>query len=443
MRIRLCTLPVVLLVAFINFTPAALARGKAEALARRAISENASEAGAAIAELRALGPEGLQALLDAYDAEIKRHLAEPAPAAAPYDSAWRRISFALDAVSQQYDSYASRLYWYTDLEQAKAAARASGKPILSLRLLGNLNEELSCANSRFFRTALYANADISRMLRERFILHWKSVRPAPRVEIDFGDGRKLVRTITGNSIHYVLDPSGEVIDALPGLYGPQAFMRELTRADNLVRQISRLPERGRRDELRRFYNINGQLLIGAWSADLARVGVRVPPVDLIERARAERPPSARVAARAAMTKMTLEIPVVEAMTPYTKPLETVTDDEVWAKIAALHAGDARLDPNSIALIQRQYSFNGAGGRDGLARMVRNFERTMALDTVRNEYLLRTKLYDWLIKGAGNGGIEALNERVYAELFLTPRTDPWLGLVPADTYAGIENGGMIR
>ena len=73
--------------------------------------------------------------------------------------------------------------------RGRASARAS--PSSRLRLLGRLDEELSCANSRFFRTALYANAAISDELRKNWILHWESVRPAPKVTIDFGDGRVL------------------------------------------------------------------------------------------------------------------------------------------------------------------------------------------------------------------------------------------------------------
>jgi hypothetical protein len=38
-------------------------------------------------------------------------------------------------------------------------------------------------------------------------------------------------------------------------------------------------------------------------------------------------------------------------------------------------------------------------------------------------------------------VNALNKRVYAELFLTPGTDPWLGLVPADTYTALDGGGI--
>jgi hypothetical protein len=67
-----------------------------------------------------------------------------------------------------------RLYWYTDLEQAQRVSAQSGKPILPLRLLGKLIDELSCANSRFFRTVLYSNAAVSAILRDQFVLHWQN-----------------------------------------------------------------------------------------------------------------------------------------------------------------------------------------------------------------------------------------------------------------------------
>src|SRR5262245_14053790 len=159
-----------------------------DTLAKLAVSENSSVASQAIACLRAKGPIGLEALLGAHADAISKHKA--AVNAVPLgtnttNATWQRLSQTLDAVGQQRDCYASGLYWFTDLQAAKAAAQASGKPILSLRLLGRLDEELSCANSRFFRTALYANAEVSKVLREQFVLHWQSVRPAPRVTIDF------------------------------------------------------------------------------------------------------------------------------------------------------------------------------------------------------------------------------------------------------------------
>src|SRR6476661_4144014 len=91
--------------------------------------------------------------------------------------------------------------WFTDFDAAMAHARHTSKPILSLRLLGNLTDELSCANSRFFRKLLYPDPAIHQMLREQFVLHWQSVRPVPKVTIDFGGGVRVERTLTGNSAH--------------------------------------------------------------------------------------------------------------------------------------------------------------------------------------------------------------------------------------------------
>ena len=139
-------------------------------------------------------------------------------------------SAALDAVCAQKDAHTTLLYWFTDLDAAIAEARRTKRPILSLRLLGRLDEELSCANSRFFRKSLYLDPAINRTLRERFVLHWQSVRPVPKVTIDFGNGKALVKTLTGNSTHLVLDVHGRPVDALPGLFTAEVFAQLLARA---------------------------------------------------------------------------------------------------------------------------------------------------------------------------------------------------------------------
>ena len=53
----------------------------------------------------------------------------------------------------------------TQQNAALAEAKRSRRAVLSLRLLGRLDEELSCANSRFFRRLLYPEPRINRVLR--------------------------------------------------------------------------------------------------------------------------------------------------------------------------------------------------------------------------------------------------------------------------------------
>jgi hypothetical protein len=416
---------------------ASAAGERSNQLARLAVSENAAEANPAIAELRAMGPAGLKVLFETYAVEI----ASVASGSAVNEAEWQRISAALDAVSQQRNAFASGLYWYTDMEEAKRAAQSSGKPILSLRLLGNLTEEFSCANSRFFRTVLYANTDVSQYLREHFILHWKSVRPAPRVTIDFGDGRRLERTLTGNSIHYILDTAGLPVDALPGLYGPAAFKRGLMQAETIARQVSTKDEGQKWETLRAYHNARIQAIAAEWAADVAKTGGRVP-ADVVARIeRRKRNPGAIEIAPLAVSKRATEVDILKSITADATALEAATDISAWNKIAALHAADARLDKASIALIMRQNQTLRANA-SLLSQTTRNLEQYMAIDTVRNDYMMRTKLHGWFATGAA-ADVESLNELVYAQLFLTPRSDPWLGLYSPDVYTALDNGGISR
>jgi hypothetical protein len=79
----------------------------------------------------------------------------------------------------------------------------------------------------------------------------------------------------------------------------------------------------------------------------------------------------------------------------------------------------------------------------LKTLIDKLQTNIALDTVRNEYLLHTKLYVWLIADHQRSELSALNKRVYAELFLTPASDPWLGLYSPEVYTALEGGGLVQ
>jgi len=330
-----------------------------------------------VVTLRQQGSKGLQTFLKAHTNQLN----DP------------KVRTALDALCQQRDCYASRLYWYTDLAKAKAAAQASGKPILSLRLLGRLDQDLSCANSRFFRVALYPNADISKVLQDRFILHWESVRPAPKVTIDFGDGRKLERTITGNSIHYILDSSGRPIDAIPGLYGPKAFLKQLQQAEVAVKEYSQLPSANRNGFLQKYHRDRLQAIETQWSADLSKLGIQSPP-ERTASVNPSEPATAEIAAPLAVSKMVVERPLLRSIQPRSdrNNLVRITDEDAWNKIAQLYTVDTKLDQNSIALIKAKTKQNN------LEKLVKNFEAAMAVDTVRNEYMLHSQIHQWFVEG---------------------------------------------
>ncbi len=444
MRLKYSPLPAVLVLVLVSASTL-YARTDVEALAKQAVSADAKESAKAIAALRALGPDGLSALFRVHAHEINRQLASPVTSDTPE---WHRLSTALDSVSEQKDSYVSGLYWYTDLNQAKAAARLSNKPILSLRLLGKLNEEFSCANSRFFRTILYSNESVSQLLRERFILHWQSVRPAPHITIDYGDGRKLERTITGNSIHYILTPDGRLVDALPGLYGPATFMRALMASKD---GLTPPPQPGLTilfNPTSAYHQVRLNEIQASWLADVEKTGGQFPQGFTVVRL-ADGTPTALEATQVTVSKTYSEASMLRSMAAGGAALAKIMDEAVWRKVAELHLTDAQLDARSIALIRRQTQKVFAAGdarakpEDALASLVKKLEMNIALDTVRNDYLLHPKLHEWLVLDPARDDLGRFTEKVYAELFLTPASDPWLGLFEPETYMALENGGVVR
>lgn len=402
---------------------------------------------AAIARLRDEGPGALDRVLARIKQVEEKMAADSSnPTLAATHAA---LSQAADQIGGAKYCRASGLYWYTDLEKAQAMSRETGKPILALRMLGNLTDEFSCANSRFFRTTLYANAEVSQYLRDHYVLTWKSVRPVPKVTIDFGDGRKLERTITGNSIHYVLNSDGYVVDALPGLYGPAAFLKHLRRAAELVGELRTLPADQVGARLERFHREALDEIDALWRRDLQSVGVVPAPDDPLFHSTA---PNVNAVEALREGRLPLFVPAVMNLEKKFAGLEKQSTEAVWDAIAQLHVGETVLDPAPLRLIGAQRPNAAAAGRlaitkrvveDPLLRLVDNLRKSIAHDTVKNEYTLHRRLHVWLL-GAPNLGasVEGLNAHVYAELFLMPSTDPWLGLAPSGVYTGLENNGVV-
>lgn len=252
------------------------------------------------------------------------------------------------------------LFWHTDLDVAIEVARRENKPILSLRLLGRLDEELSCANSRFFRKMLYVDPQVAQAMQS-YVLHWESVRPVPIVTIDYGNGTVVKRTLTGNSIHYLLSPQGQVIDALPGLMDADTFRRELNTFASFVM------DRKSPDALGRYYRETEQRL--------AAMSAAVEPARPVDRAM-----------RLAVSKAAIETRVLAN--------------------------------------------------------VKNPSQYVREDTIKNQKELRPQILAWL-KASPNPDLKAFNEKVYAELFLAPMDDPYMGLALPDEAAIFEETPRTR
>jgi hypothetical protein len=195
-----------------------------------------------------------------------------------------------------------------------------------------------------------------------------------------------------------------------------------------------------------FHRVRLNALNTNWFADIEKTGGKAPDGFVISRDEKGTPQAIEIASLA-VTKMVTETSILQSLAASREALGNVTDEATWNKIAALHEADAQLDARSIGLIRRQTQFVLQGtnqqSRDAqLKGLIEKLQKNIALDTVRNEYLMHTKLYMWLIANRQDD-VEALNRKVYSELFLTPATDPWLGLFSPDVYTALQGGGISR
>jgi hypothetical protein len=336
----------------------------------------------------------------------------------------------IDQVAAAKYSHESGLYWYTDEAEAARQAKLQNKPILTLRLLGNLNEELTCANSRYFRILLYPHPSVRKLLRERFILHWKSVRPVPKITIDLGNGRKVERTISGNSVHYLLLPSGIVLDVFPGLYGPVLFEKRLQQA--LVAVDEALASNTPKKVVKRYRNAQVEALEKAWAEDLKKYEAELTAKDEQTRVEVGEPPKRFL--------------------------------EFWSTVAGYHPEFGEFDEIATRLIRQEaeetqsvastanhelgdghgaslaFAFAKGSTESMLETLMKHcLRRDLATDCVYNEYRGRYVALQW--DELLTSHVDGLNEQVYENIFGYSLSDPWLGI--AHKFAALPRSGGLE
>ena len=278
-------------------------------------------------------------------------------------------------------------------------------------MLGRLNEEMSCANSRFFRTVLYPDPTISKAMRDQFVLHWQTVVEVPKVTIDFGNGRKLERTLTGNSMHMVLTSDGLPIDAMPGLVTPLVFNQWLSEVNVLDQRLAKLPANKRQAEIVTFHK------------------QRDP-----QRFQAERK---------------LNLGNVAELSPLDPKWKKIAD-EYWASALQTSPRLGTFSPESTVLLTRLVPAEAAMplavsksiAETPMLRMVRKLENSIYRDTAYNLLALQPKI-DRIFVQTGAVNEQQLTRIVYNGVFLMPLSDRWLGLSPGDEFVAIENGGRTE
>jgi hypothetical protein len=240
-----------------------------------------------------------------------------------------------------------------------------------------------------------------------------------------GDGRTLVRTITGNSVHYVLDAEGRVVDALPGLYAPAQLTAALDASRAHLAACDDPASRTRCLALR-----HRDALAATRRAWERRRATRptLPTFDTLFASTgvALAFPSALEAMPLTIGKAAIEVPMLDLIARRRTP--PPPDPVEWTELLeAVETPSAAV----VALVRRKT------GRADAPLVAQALTRTATLDGLRNEARLHAQIHMWLADPAAVRELGPFNARVYADLFLTPSNDPWLGLRDPDVWDAIE------
>ena len=214
---------------------------------------------------------------------------------------------------------------------------------------------------------MFSNASLASWIQANFEPAWESVRPVPRVTIDFRNGHRLERTLRGNIATYVCLADGSVVDVLAGLYDAPTYRRRLQEILGVARALTPLPRDQRRAQLGNYHRAGlTELRQPAAASEKAR------SLLALSKGRAERPVHVLSASKSVAESPALAV-----------------------------AGQALTLPAS-------------------------YIASIAQDAAQNERVRRPLVHALLQAGVPRTPAE-LTKQIYREVLHTDLDDPWLGL----------------
>jgi hypothetical protein len=229
---------------------------------------------------------------------------------------------------------------------------------------------------------LFSKPEVANFINASFEPVWESVRPVPLVRIDFGNGTVLTRTLHGNIASYVCAADGQVLDILPGIYAPTAYLERLGQLRLLANYVDQKCPSRRSERLKAYHDGQRQALAKK----------QVPPAFL------------NMADR---SKKLIEGGIMAVLLPGGK-----------APVRGGRSQTAVVSAEQPTL----------ASKEDLADW-----KLLAKDTQQNENERRRQIHD-LLAAAGAVKPGAVTKRLYKEVLHADLDDPYLGLGPV-LFAG--------
>jgi hypothetical protein len=99
---------------------------------------------------------------------------------------------------------------------------------------------------------LFSDKTVAEYINTHCEPSWKSLRPVPKVSIDFGNGVKVNRTLNGNIATFICTTDGTVVDVIAGMHTPENYSQRLQLAVKLASDLPADPT-ARRKKLTEYH----------------------------------------------------------------------------------------------------------------------------------------------------------------------------------------------
>lgn len=188
---------------------------------------------------------------------------------------------------------------------------------------------------------LFSNDKISNFINNNFEPSWESVRPVPTVTIDFGNDKKITRTLHGNIATYVCRSDKKILDVLPGVYDPDAYLKKLQELKLLAEFVVQRDAIGYDDDSRilQYHQVRAETIESGKEFKIAKMEVSRSTISGVEKSiKIVLNPARRLAARGAMGARERSQGLAGGESPRTSRLENET--HVATRVAHTRGGNA-------------------------------------------------------------------------------------------------------
>lgn len=247
---------------------------------------------------------------------------------------------------------------------------------------------------------LLSDPSVIELINSTFVPVWESVRPVPKVTIDFGNGHILKRTLQGNTVMYACLPDGRVVDALPGVYTPLQFISEMKR---IVEEIKSFEASSGNIESR----------LAAWHRSQVTDAIRTERM------------------RITLSKRIVESPLLAALGiriaggPSAPPPAAPADLKTAFRAVSSRIEDMSHLPSTAEQIRASYA---QGGRQLSAEEIG--KQAVQQDSENNVRLVRPAVHMLLATYDPLPTPTSCRDTIYREILRVPIDDPNLGLMAA-------------